>query len=123
MKSIDLEWSTTQAIYRAKDGEVIEGKYVRISGSFTNLRDPSTFNTDRVEMIPIFQVVFRNLADDTLYFISRVMLLDTEKSKDSVPVFHHPFEQTASSADVFSAYAVERTQRLAGTFYSGSVPN
>ena len=64
MQFITLPWATLQAIYRAKNGEVVEGKYVRVAGHFINLWDPSN-----------------------------------------------------------EGYAVTDTQYLAGTFYSGVVPN
>ncbi|SBL43975.1 Uncharacterised protein [Klebsiella oxytoca] len=40
MQFIALPWATLQAIYRAKNGEVVEGKYVRVAGNFINLWDP-----------------------------------------------------------------------------------
>lgn len=121
MQYIEISWASLQAIYRAKNGEIVEGKYVRVSGDFINLWDPSTENADRVRIDPVFQIVFRNLDDGVLYFFGRVMIFDKAQS-DRDAYFHHPFEDTSSTV-MTEAYAVTKTQYLAGTYYSGMVPN
>lgn len=121
MQFIALLWATLQAIYRAKNGEVVEGKYVRVAGNFINLWDPSNESADRVNITPVFQMVFRNLDDGVLYFSGRVMFFDKAKSEHDA-YFRHPFDDVDSSV-MTQAYAVTNTQYLAGTFYSGVVPN
>lgn len=121
MQFITLPWATLQAIYRAKNGEVVEGKYVRVAGHFINLWDPSNEGSDRVSITPVFQMVFRNLEDGVLYFAGRAMFFDKVKSEYDA-YFHHPFEDVDSSV-MTQVYAVTDTQYLAGTFYSGVVPN
>ncbi|HBM3057613.1 TPA: hypothetical protein QHO11_001783 [Klebsiella oxytoca] len=121
MQFIALPWVTLQAIYRAKNGEVVEGKYVRVAGNFINLWDPSNESADRVNITPVFQMVFRNLDDGILYFSGRVMFFDKAKSEHDA-YFRHPFDDVDSSV-MTQAYAVTDTQYLAGTFYSGVVPN
>ncbi|EPH3385826.1 hypothetical protein PFH69_001675 [Klebsiella oxytoca] len=81
----------------------------------------SNESADRVNITPVFQMVFRNLDDGILYFSGRVMFFDKAKSEHDA-YFRHPFDDVDSSV-MTQAYAVTDTQYLAGTFYSGVVPN
>lgn len=120
---MNLPWSTVQAIYRAKDGEVVEGKYVRVTGNYDVTVDPSQASGDRVSITPIYRVIFRNLDDGVLYFAGRVMFFDKAQSTENEAVFQHPFVQTPTSPDMSPVNLVQETKHLAGTYFFGSVPN
>lgn len=120
--TLDLPWSTLQSLYNAEDGEVVEGKYVRLSGHYRIYPYPRNKDDDGlIELSHGYQLVFRNLDDGHLYQANRGMRFVELNSSRHETCFTPPFEK--DYGDYYTAYQVDCTYDTYGKLYLATYPN